>query len=89
MLISKGHNIAEYSGSKSFAAISQWLNERILPSVVPVNSMELFNKIKNSPLNLPIIAYFGYDFNELNALETYSIENLKRFRFIKIQNQVF
>ena len=87
LLISKGHNIAEYSGSKSFAAISQWLNERILPSVVPVNSMELFNKIKNSPLNLPTIAYFGYDFNELNALEKYSIENLKRFRFIKIQNQ--
>lgn len=87
LLISKGHKIQEYAGTKTFLAIGQWLNEKTLPSVIPVDSMEMFNKIKNSPFKLPMVAYFGYDFNELNDLEKYSNENLKRFRFIKIKNQ--
>ena len=87
-LVAKGQKISEYNGAKKANLIIEWLNERILPTVVPIDSVEMFNKYVKKSENKPLLAYFGYNFDEFTSFDKLANNYLKDFTFINIRDKV-
>ena len=86
-LVAKGQKISEYNGAKKANLIIEWLNERILPTVVPIDSVEMFNKYVKKSENKPLLAYFGYNFDEFTSFDKLANNYLKDFTFINIRDK--
>ncbi len=87
LLIAKGHRISEYTGSRKASAISEWLSERILPTILKVETEEELEKYQKKIDNKPLLVYFGYDFNEYNAFDSIANDYIKEIQCINIRDK--
>ena len=86
VLGAQGKKIDTYKGEITFDSINEFIDHRLIPSVIPIDSAKSYEKYLSNIKYKPLLCYFGKDFNELQALEKVAIESQRNYEFIKIES---